>query len=79
MKQVSSGKKCHQRTFISKEEKIASGPKVSKERFTLLLGGNVAGDFKLKPLLVYKSETPRAMKNISKENLPVVWMSNKKG
>ena len=66
------------RTFISTEEKIANGPKASKERLILLLGNNAAGYFKLKPLFVYNSETPRAMKNISKENLPVLRMSNKR-
>ena len=31
------------RTYIAKEEKSAPGHKVSKERLTLLLGGNAAG------------------------------------
>lgn len=66
------------KTFISKEEKSAVGFKVSKERLTLLLGGNAAGDFKIKPLLVYQSENPRALKGYAKPNLPVIWRSNKK-
>ena len=33
---------------------------------------------KLKPLLVYHSENPRALKNIAKGSLPVVWKSNPK-
>lgn len=66
------------RTFISKTEKSASGFKVSKDRLTLLLGGNANGDFKFKPYLIYQSENPRAMKGFSKNLLPVHWRSNKK-
>jgi hypothetical protein len=54
------------------------GFKISKDRLMLLLGGNVAGDCKIKPLLVYHSENPRTFKNISKTSLPVVWKSNRK-
>ena len=66
------------RTYIAKEEKSAPGQKVSKERLTLLLGGNTADDFKLKPLLVYQAENPRALKGICKGQLPVIWKANKK-
>lgn len=71
-------KRMPDRTFISRDEKSASGYKVSKERLTLLLGGNASGDFKLKPLLVYMSENPRAFKGLDKKQLPVIWKSNKK-
>uniref|UniRef100_A0A3P8SAK2 HTH CENPB-type domain-containing protein n=1 Tax=Amphiprion percula TaxID=161767 RepID=A0A3P8SAK2_AMPPE len=66
------------RTYIAKEEETASGYKASKERLTLLLGANAAGDFKLKPLLVYLTENPRALKGIWKGQLPIIWRSNKK-
>ncbi|KFD60475.1 hypothetical protein M514_27355, partial [Trichuris suis] len=55
-----------------------SGYKTPKDRLTLLLGGNASGELKLKPLLVYHSENPRALKNIDKASLPVVWKSNPK-
>ncbi|XP_069823956.1 tigger transposable element-derived protein 1-like [Dendropsophus ebraccatus] len=71
-------KRLPNRTYISKEEKSAPGHKVSKERLTLLLGGNAAGDYKLKPMLVYQAENPRALKGISKAQLPVIWKSNRK-
>ena len=59
------------RTFISMEEKAASGFKAAKDRLTILLGGNASGELQLKPLLVYHSETPRAMKGYCKNQLPV--------
>lgn len=71
-------KRMPKRTFISREEKHMPGYKVGKDRFTLLLGGNATGDCKLKPLLVYKSENPRAFKGVDKEKLPVHWTSNSK-
>ena len=54
------------------------GYKAAKDRLTLLFGDNASGDMKLKPLLVYLSENPRALKNIAKGSLPVVWKSNPK-
>ncbi|XP_068208095.1 tigger transposable element-derived protein 1-like [Palaemon carinicauda] len=71
-------KRMPNRTYIAKEEKSAPGYKANKERLTLLLGGNDAGDFKLKPLLVYQAENPRALKGIWKSQLPVIWKANKK-
>ncbi|XP_066450519.1 tigger transposable element-derived protein 1-like [Eleutherodactylus coqui] len=71
-------KKMPDRTYISKEEKSMPGFKPAKDRLTLLLGGNAAGDMKIKPLLVYHAENPRALKNIAKASLPVVWKSNRK-
>ena len=38
-----------------------------------MFGGNASDDMKLKPLLVYHSENPRALKNIAKGSLPVGW------
>jgi hypothetical protein len=66
------------RTFIAKEERTAQGYNSAKDRLTLLLGGNAAGDFKLKPFLVYHSENPRAFKGKVKTLLPVIWRFNSK-
>jgi hypothetical protein len=72
-------KRMPSRTFISAQEKTAPGFKSSKDRLTLLLGGKASGDYKTKPLMVYRSENQRALKAYSKEHLPVVWLSNTTG
>uniref|UniRef100_A0A8C9SKK2 HTH CENPB-type domain-containing protein n=1 Tax=Scleropages formosus TaxID=113540 RepID=A0A8C9SKK2_SCLFO len=71
-------KKMPSQTCISEEEKEMSGFKAGKDRLTLLLGCNASGCCKVKPLLVYHSENPRALKGISKATLPVYYRSNPK-
>lgn len=43
-----------------------------------MLGGNADGDLKLKPLMIYCSENPRALKGYVKEYHPVIYRSNNK-
>ncbi|GFT27189.1 tigger transposable element-derived protein 1 [Nephila pilipes] len=66
--------------FITAEEKSLFGHKAMKDRLTLALCANAIGDFKIKPLLVYHSENPRAFKayKVIKEKLQVLWGANSK-
>ena len=54
------------------------GHKPMKGRLTLY--GNLSGDFKLKPLLVYHSENPQAFKkkDVMKKKLNMIWRANSK-
>ncbi|XP_065436021.1 tigger transposable element-derived protein 1-like isoform X2 [Chrysemys picta bellii] len=69
-------KKIPLRTDMAEEEESMPGYKAAKDRITLLLGANAAGDFKLKPLLVYHSENPKAFHGYSTAFLPVIWKSH---
>jgi hypothetical protein len=71
-------KKIPARTFTAKEEKTYQGYIPAKNRLTLLLADNAAGDFKLKPHFVYHSKNPRAVKGKFKTLLPVILRSNYK-
>ncbi|XP_061622154.1 tigger transposable element-derived protein 1-like [Phyllopteryx taeniolatus] len=71
-------KRMPRRTFITIEEMKMPGHQPLKDRLTLTLCANASGDCKIKPLLVYHSENPRAFKShkIIKEKLQVMWRAN---
>ncbi|XP_068242260.1 tigger transposable element-derived protein 1-like [Palaemon carinicauda] len=68
------------RTYITAEEKTLPGHKPMKDRLTLALYANAGGDCKVKPLLVYHSNTPRAFKTykVTNKHLNVLWSAHGK-
>ncbi|CAH2276001.1 tigger transposable element-derived 1-like [Pelobates cultripes] len=68
------------RTFITEEETLLPGHNPMKDSLILLFCAIASGDLKIKLLLVYHSENPRAFKKhkVNKGQLSVLWQSNPK-
>ena len=64
------------RTYAFKGEECHGG-KLSKDRITLLLGSNMSGTDKIKPVVMGKSAKPRCFAKINTETLPVIYRSNR--
>ncbi|XP_066944573.1 tigger transposable element-derived protein 1-like [Macrobrachium rosenbergii] len=73
-------RKILKRTYMMAEEKSMPGHKPMKDRLTLVLCASVSGDCKVKPLIVYHSENPRAFNTlkVTNENLQDMWRANPK-
>ncbi|XP_057566797.1 tigger transposable element-derived protein 1 [Hippopotamus amphibius kiboko] len=66
------------RTYITQMASKAPGFKSFQDYATLLLCTNAKGDFKCKPLMVYRTPSSQALKGKSVNHMPVHWRWNKK-
>lgn len=71
-------KKVGRKTYVSKEIKKLPGYKINKDRVTIMVAGCATGDYKCKPMMIHRSQNPRALKGKNKAVLPVFWRANKK-
>lgn len=67
------------KTLASKIDKSAKGFKKSKDRLTAMACSNASGKHKLPLVIIGKSKNPRALKNVNRASLPVVYEHQKRG
>ena len=60
------------RASIAREEKSMPVFKASVHRLAVLLGSNVVGGLRLKPMLIDLSKNPKDLKNCTASSLPVL-------
>ncbi|KAK3866331.1 hypothetical protein Pcinc_028132 [Petrolisthes cinctipes] len=73
-------KKSPKATYAHKNLRQAAGTKMAKDRFSVLLCCNASGDFKMKPVIIYKYAKPHSYRHCDMNNLPnCVWYSNNSG
>ncbi|KAK3890790.1 hypothetical protein Pcinc_005288 [Petrolisthes cinctipes] len=73
-------KKSPKATYAHKNLRQAAGTKMTKDRFSVLLCCNASGDFKMKPVIIYKYAKPHSYRHCDMNNLPnCVWYSNNSG
>ncbi|XP_032710502.1 tigger transposable element-derived protein 1-like [Lontra canadensis] len=66
------------RTYVTQMACKARGFKPFQDYATLLLCANAKGDFKYKPLMVYRAQNPPALTGKSVNHIPVHWRWNRK-
>ncbi len=64
------------KTLCLRGEKCTGG-KISKERLTIFVCGNMCGDLEM-PLVIGKAKKPRCFNNVKIQSLPVIWRNNTK-
>lgn len=66
------------RTYVMQTASQGPGSKLLRNHATLLLCTNAKGDFKCKPLMVYRVQNPRVLKGKNLNCMPVHWRWNRK-
>lgn len=66
------------KTISAGDDEKGRGMKRSKARITVMICSNATGSHKLRVLVIGKSKTPRALKNVNMNNMPSQYTHSKK-